>query len=357
MKKFVLFLVGLFSGSSHVDDIRLVEDWERLYVKNIQKEYDIASQQSFSNDSWQFYNLAYYIDANTSMFQATGKTDYLDRAFFYIDNMIGSAIISKKLPNSQYKDSYMGWANTTAPSYKNDGKEYPLFESFCWRYVTYLLRILKGSPSILQIDAYKEKYEKVLTFTQTNIYEKWLVRGRSNLYRSNTHMFSHWARISLDLWEITGDEKYRAPFEEFNKRMRKQIQVGRIKGGSYIYWNSPWDKSKRSPQDVGHGNAVVSTIVEMYELGIGYNKRDIERLINMFNLVVWPEQGKFANYFDGSGNGKGWFTDGLIKLGRYDANLQKRIETHDRGRSAQFFGNGALNACILLNGKPVYPEL
>src|SRR5690606_15956993 len=130
------------------------------------------------------------------------------------------------------------------------------------------------------------------------------------------------------------------------------------KGGRrYIYWNSPWNRSKKIPQDVGHGNAVVSTIVEMYELGIEYKNTDIKRLINMLNLVVWPSENEFADYFDGSGKGKGWFTDGLIKLGRYDADLQRRIEKHTRGRSAQFFGNGALNARILLDGKPVYPEL
>jgi hypothetical protein len=50
---------------------------------------------------------------------------------------------------------------------------------------------------------------------------------------------------------------------------------------------------------------------------------------------------------DGSGTGTGWFNDGLIKLGRYDANLQRRFETHTVGLNTQYYGNGALNASIL----------
>jgi hypothetical protein len=52
----------------------------------------------------------------------------------------------------------------------------------------------------------------------------------------------------------------------------------------------------------------------------------------------------YAAYVDGSGKGTGWFSDGFIKLGRFDSNVQERLEGHTVGRSTQFFGNAALNA-------------
>ena len=46
-------------------------------------------------------------------------------------------------------------------------------------------------------------------------------------------------------------------------------------------------------------------------------------------------------------DGDGWFNDGLMKLGRYDIGLQRRLETHLVGRNSQFFANGALNVRLL----------
>ena len=128
-------------------------------MKNWGKEYKIASKQCKSNDSWQFYNLAYSLDANTAMFQASGNTKYLDRALYYINNIMQSSVESSNLSRSQYKDNFLGWANHTAPSLGNDGKEYPLFESYCWRYVTHLLYVIHRSPSLLSKEVYQKQYK------------------------------------------------------------------------------------------------------------------------------------------------------------------------------------------------------
>ena len=56
---------------------------------------------------------------------------------------------------------------------------------------------------------------------------------------------------------------------------------------------------------------------------------------------------RYAGFVDGSGKGNGWFNDGFMKLGRYDIEIQKRLETHQVGRGVQFYGNGALNASRL----------
>lgn len=355
--KLLLVQVFLFLFQSCVaQKIKSVQEWENSFLSIWNDEYIKAGKQSESNDSWQFYNLAYYIDGNTTMFQATGKTKYLDRALFYINNMIDSARPSKSFQYSQYKDNFLGWVNHSSPGLGNNGKEYPLYESYCWRYVTYLLRILDKSPSLLSDTKYKNQYDKILNFTKENIYNKWATRGKSNIYRSNTHMFSHWARIAVDLWEITGETKYSVVFKDFNLKMKAQFQSLTTNNKTLVTWCAPWGKRTGVYQDVNHGNAVIGTIIEMYELNVSYNRNDIDHLINLINNIIWKDKNNYAEYFDGSGKGTGWFTDGFIKLGRYNKELQIKIENHKKGRTTQFFGNGALNAIILTKGKPVYPE-
>jgi hypothetical protein len=53
---------------------------------------------------------------------------------------------------------------------------------------------------------------------------------------------------------------------------------------------------------------------------------------------------------DGSGRGNGFFNDGFVKLGRYGTALQRRLESHEVALNTQLYGNGALNARLLLEG-------
>lgn len=342
--------------------LRSVDDWETLFQNVWSYEYTIAKAQSTSNDSWQFYNLAYSIDANTTMFQATGKTKYLDRAFYYINNVIDSAKPSHLIPTSQFKDNYLGWSNYSHPDMSLKGKEVPLFESFCWRYVTTLLRIIKNSPLLLFNPKYSRQYQKVLSFTQKHIFNKWYSRGTGNIYRSRTHIASHWARISMDLWNITSNTKYLKVFTNFNhslpnynSSMRKQIKPHPLDPLAY-WWNDEWNNFLLPGQDVSHGNAVIGMIVEAKDICQEYTEKDINALIRTFN-IVWPSN-VFPTHIDGSrppDKEGGWFNDGFIKLGRYDASVQRKIESHNTGRNTQLYGNGALNARILLYEKPHYP--
>ncbi len=38
----------------------------------------------------------------------------------------------------------------------------------------------------------------------------------SNIYRVNTHMASHWARIGMELYIITGKQKYKDVFDNIS---------------------------------------------------------------------------------------------------------------------------------------------
>lgn len=323
-----------------------IDYWEKNFLKVWNKEYIIAKKLSTSNDSWQFYNLAYYIDANVTMFKVTSNTKYIDRAIEYTLDMIDSSNGSNTFLTSQFKDNYEGWANYTAPSYKNDGKEYPLFESYAWRYVTDLLIELKRKE-LHTSKCYSDKYAKILDFTEINIYDKWSSRGRINLYRSNTHMMSHWVKISMNLYLLTNNEKYLPIITDFIEKFNCQKEFFYFNDKILYKWKADWNK-EGNYQDVGHGNAVIDVLIAIYENNLGISYSEIEKLVDLFTNVIWIDRTTFANFLDGSGFGKGWFTDGFIKLGRYNKTLQSRIEKHKIGRTTQFFANGALNAKLLI---------
>ena len=336
--------------------LRTVAAWERLFLNEWGREHtrDFLPWSN-SRDSWDYYNLAYGIDANTAMYRATGRTQYLDRALLYVNNLVANSRVSSALPQSQFKDGYQGWGSAlTEPP----GQEVPLYESYCWRYVTRLLRVIQETPELYAADVYRSQYERLLVFSEKHIFEKWYVRGTNEyLYRNRTHMAAHWAFIAMDLSRMTTDSLRRALYQEvfdninqglpnFPSSLRAQLEPHPAHPTAY-FWSEHWGSYAQPGQDVAHANNVLAFIVEAYAAEMTWNYNDIRRFVATLNTVIWPAPRRYADYVDGSGVGDGWFNDGLMKLGRYDIPLQRRLEAHTVGRNSQFFANGALNVRLL----------
>ncbi|WP_224364416.1 hypothetical protein [Hyalangium versicolor] len=335
--------------------LRSVYDWEMLFLGNWDDEHRMSFlPMSTSLDSAQFYTLAYGIDGNTAMYRATGKVQYLDRALLYVTHLVNSARDSWSLPDSQFKDTYRGWASENPDT---PGQEVALNESYCWRYVSRLLRVIRETPALYE-GKYRGQYHRLLEFSEKDIFEKWYVRGaNSYVYRANTHMASHWAAIAMNLHLITPDANRRAWYlEVFNNinrslpnvdsSLRAQVVTSPVNAGA-AFWNDRWGSHSRPGQDVAHGNGVVGFIIEARDAGMEWTDDDVRALTVTLDSVIWPAADQYAQYVDGSGEGDGWFNDGFMKLGRYDAELQHRLDFHPVGNNTQFFGNAALNVRLL----------
>ncbi|WP_395809397.1 hypothetical protein [Archangium minus] len=338
-----------------VTGLRSVAEWEKLFLGTWESSHTSDFlPRSKSLDSWEFYNLGYGIDANTAMYRATGKTQYLDRALLYVNNMVANARPSSTL-GSNFKDSYLGW-KSARPEVVN--QEVPLYESYCWRYVTQLLRVIRETPELYSNSTYRTQYDRLLAFTEKNIFEKWYQRGANAfVYRARTHMAAHWAYIAMNLSLMTTDPArkatYTAVVNNINRdlpnstsSLRQQMKPNPANSAAY-FWSDVWGSTALPGQDSSHGNGVLAYIVEAHDAGIEWTDDDMRKFSATLNNVLWPAAGKYAAYVDGSGAGGGWWNDGLMKLGRYDANIQRRLETHTVGRNVQFYGNGALNMKLL----------
>ena len=343
--------------------VKSVAEHEQTFLSAWDNEYKTYKPKSTSGDEWQLYSLGYAIDANHAMFIATGDTKYLDRALEYIEDAIGTARPSSQLSRRQFKDQYLSWENRSHGEKGNDGREYPLFETFGWRYVTSVLRAMYDNTDVMNDASYRARYQAILDFTEKNIWEKWYTRGvNSHMYRNRTHMASHWARIAMNLYVITEDQTKKAQYKEIwdnidHKGMPNfsgaslRGQVVPFPGDSNSYfWSYFWNQTSRPGQDVAHGNAVVSYFSESNGLGFNWTDTDMQKFVNTMDKHIFVGS-RHSNYVDGSGTNSGWYNDGFYTLGRYSASLQEKFENRSGGaRNTQMWGNLALNSYILNGG-------
>jgi len=334
--------------------LKTVAYWSRVFLQSWDYQYENSLPMSRSTDSWDHYDLSYSVDACIAMFRATDQRRYLDRALEFIENVADSSAVSSSLRTSQFRDRYRGWTSTSSGQ---GGDEVPLYESYFWRYGTALLVAMRKTPTIYANPVYRARYVRLLRFAEVDIFEKWYSRGPGdNIYRERTHMAAHWALIALNLSRITEDParraRYLAVVDAIDLRMpgravglRGQLRRNPAEPTAY-FWSDVWGSARRPGQDVSHGNGVMAYVVEARDAGRHWTSADMAAFASLLTKVIWPGGRTYHNYVDGTGSDNGWFSDGFVKLGRFDPATQLRLESHQVVND-QFAANMALNARVL----------
>ncbi|PUV22945.1 hypothetical protein [Sphingobacterium athyrii] len=311
------------------------------YKNNFTSFYSTANKLASSKDSWNLYILGPFINSVNNIYSITKDDYYLDCNLKLIKQLIQHTDPSNKFGKSQFKDQYLGWANHSHPESGNDGKEYPLFESYCWRYVTEILLIINNDARLKR--KYKNDYNLILNFTEKNIFEKWYSRGRDHIYRSNLHMRSHWARICFDLYLITKKNKYKIVFDNFDDILLKRLgNVNRTKSVN-TNLNSP----NYLEQDLPHANALVGYMFHRER----YNKK-LNKVLRSFYTAFYDNsfhKDHMSLYLQGGSKTMN-ISDGFIMYGRFNKELQNDF-VNFRPKSelniAQYLSNMALNEYYL----------
>jgi hypothetical protein len=323
--------------------IKPVAYWTGIYLKSWDFSYRNGTPLSRSKDSRDHYDLAYDIDACTAMYRATGQARYLDRGLAFLENVVAAAVPSSSLAKSSFRDGYQGWASSRAGG---GGDEFPLYESYLWRYGTNLLVAMKDVADA----GHRSRYARLLAFAETNIFDKWHSRGtKSHIYRERTHMAAHWALIAMNLAHLTADQarkaRCNAVVDEISSQLRGQLRRNPAEPTAW-FWSDVWGSAKQPGQDVGHGNGVVTYVVEAHDRAQGWSDSDLAAFSALLTKVVWPGGTTYRAFVDGTGTDNGWWSDGFVKLGRYDPAVQLRLEKHQVVND-QFAANMALNARLL----------
>jgi hypothetical protein len=282
------------------------------------------------------------------MFEATRDTAYARQSLHYINNMIATARPSSSLASSSFHDQFAGWTSTS-----NNGEETPLYESYAWRYVTRLLRVMKPTISTVDPDL-RAQYEHVLAFTENNIFDKWFTRGANKyIYRSRTHMAAHWASIALDLSLLTTDPGRRARCLEivrniddhlpnYPSSLRGQLRPSSSDSTAY-WWSDVWGETGGPGQDIAHGNGVIAYVVEARDVNAGWSSDELTRFSRTLTDFVIRPGSYHPRYVDGSGHDRGGIADGFVKLGRYDRAVQSALQAYPV-QNFQYYASMAVNA-------------
>ena len=337
---------------------------------------DLGNYQALSlstsnpKDGWALYNLAPGIDGNGMLYRATGDTKFLERALMYIENCIARSVVSNNtnFPSSSYKDGYRGWINITHPT-GADNDEQQLHEFYMWRYVMQLLYYARNET------AYASRMAAILSFTETNIWTKWYGRGsgQNRLYRETIYMTAHTAIVALYLKGMAASATVRSQCQtvldnidhigfpiylkdNVKPSFRGQMLVHPVDSDAYIF-KAFWPYFGQSEPyycDQGHGDAFLTYVIAAMDMGYGdWGLADIQKFLKMA-AQYWPSAGTFYYWLIGSTGESGRknggnYNDGTLKLGGFNADFQRRVETHTSTiNGSQFQGCGALNAARLL---------
>ena len=336
--------------------VKPVDHWAEVFEQSWDYDLRTSLPASRSADSWDHYELSYSVDAHTAMFRATGDTRYLDRALEYVENVAAAAQPSEALPRSSFRDRYRGWASMRA-DLDRPGDEIPLYESYFWRYGTAVLVAMRENPAVAGDPRYRARADRLLRFAETDVFDKWYARGPADyIYRDRTHLAAHWALIALHLSVVTGYPARRARYQRVaddidlhlpgrSTGLRGQLRRNPVEPTAY-FWSDVWGSARRPGQDVSHGNGVMAYVVEARDRGRPWTEADMAAFGALLTGVIWPGARTYRGYVDGSGADNGWFSDGFVKLGRFDPAVQRRLEDHEVVND-QFAANMALNARVL----------
>jgi len=328
--------------------VQAQKNWEQLFnerytsicsYSQIYRDYYRTLSQK--DDCFTFMDLSYIVDALLTMNISTKNDEYLHDAMLLINNVIGSAKVTKNITGdiSPLKDNYLGWISRTPNYAYND--ESILYEGHIFKYVAQTLYEVKKSGWVTASSAHQDWYNNTLAFLEKNLWQKWIDRSMriyskpyTRFMGKRAHMASHWAYIALILEKISANATIRTQAREvinmYNVLLRRNLRPN-VKYADAYQWNSTWDDVTGTQgekdvvvemQDVSHGNHVLDYIAASRTLGnTDWTDLEIKKFCNTVIYVLYNSSNMtFHDNVNGTdlGTGRGNFqSDGWLKLSRF----------------------------------------
>ncbi|CAG2532918.1 hypothetical protein MAR621_03112 [Maribacter dokdonensis] len=363
----LLFIPLLGISQTKAQRVALFESyWYNTTTNNTYASKASTKSQAVNNipEQGQYY-AGWGFSGALAAFQATGNTDYLDDLI----EITYATIAEAEYVSIGNGSTYLGWHTT---KHGNNTRGLPLWESYLFRYVATMLRIMYQSPNLRAMNngslvgsTYQYNYDELLSWVETHMWDKWVAAGIGNLYRSRTHMASHWARIGQELHIITGEAKYKTVFDDISFDGMSNYNGASIRSRIYNLSNGysmyqTWESN--SLQDTDHASDIMSYIVNAYEQGYYWTADDIQKFINTFKNVIWdnPNVFEFSKYLNGSGTGAAEHLWEWAFLAKYDTELYNRYTAETYPTVDSYFKGHGAGVMLLVQAyredSVVYPE-
>lgn len=290
------------------------------------------------------YTLGLGVGGCARMGEATGVTAWYDRAIFYLTGIMVLA--------TPQAGGYLGW-RSSIPA--DGGQEKPLYEIYCWRYATDLLRPLALLP------AYASQFTSIKNFFEQNIWAKWYSRN-GNRAHAVMHIGSHWTKIALYLATYGSTATIRSQAQGWldlmdhgrvswwnGKSIRTQLRAHPLFPGA-VFWPSEFDEGDvATGSDVSHGEAIYTYAADAINANFGdWSLADVPRFLALKDVVWDTDAGVNWAYQIGPGSGtwSGKYSE-MATFGQFDRAFQKQLEGLTVARNTELYGCCALNAARL----------
>jgi hypothetical protein len=252
-----------------------------------------AGMQNASNsDINGMYNEYISCESLVEMYKASGDTSYMDKAIQLCDAYIAAG---KDLNG----DGYLDWKASVIPQgYNHDHYEWRAADG-----VAMVVNQLMTDPELK--NKYSSQASKYSSFIEKNVWEKWNnTTGRCGSIKdvpTEEHFIARIGTIALNMYEITGDQKYLNWIKKEVPALKSAIEKsgdieGTINGGSI---------------DSGHAADTVDFIVDCYKAGLIFDSGDISTLVSACKK---------------RGNPPGW-----VKLAEFDSSLYSSYSSQLNG--------------------------
>ena len=382
IKKYIGLVSLIICKAVHSQSIDGNTTWQTLvgHAESAWQNGEGTTTLNYSTSGGHFQEMYYSYwntEAQRYLWQITGDLVYLNRHLTITDNYIDDAV------PVAFNGNYLGWLADSSYSLDYPTNGVGLWESYYWKSVATVLRILHQSPNLraqnhnqanLPGSTYQDVFDDQLAFIEEHIWDKWWANGTAEIYRQLTHMASHWARIAMELYIITGELKYSQHRDDFDfdgfpsgpyigESMRGQIINNPSNTDAYL-WDDTWGANGPGWQDTYHLSDIVAYMVLSEEEGVYWNENDMQKLVTTVDEVIFPTSigANITVYMDGSGGNdiaKRFRDNGL--LGAYDASLNARLATQYVSAittvyDTQYYAIMARNKYILDGNEMVYPE-
>ncbi|MEL7447577.1 MAG: hypothetical protein AAFN78_00115 [Pseudomonadota bacterium] len=338
-----------------------IDELATVFDQMLQKRGKRLAEMSSGGNGFELYNLSGDFEGLLSMFEATGNTKYLQRAVQLSLNIVRSG---KDLNGD-------GYVSFEVKGKGAKGIDLALYEWRGMRPVARTARLVSQDKALAA--RYEKQYREIEAFLLKQVYEKWS-EGKSKSPRlphfetdGLIHRSSHMGDILVDLTLMTGRSDIEASLALVAKRVEKQLRASKRHPGA-VEWNILYKNDKEiirnyerplGVSDTSHASGTVSFIAADAALTRSVFGRPVVESLSftLSDVIYAPRDGAvhYTDFVDGATSetqpdtmGLRNLSDGWVKLGMFDANVQRLMMTvHEQDLQAskklQLAGNLARN--------------
>lgn len=301
------------------------------------------------------YNLQLAVDGVVSMYEATGDRAVLDKALFYISNVMESASVIEG--GIHENDGYLDWEVLAGDQAAARRQGSPLNDLRIGSAMSRLARVIHEDDR-LQDDLELQEFGDDLTlFVDEQIVFKWLdarsLRFWLEEFYDNNEIWvgraSHMVTICHDMSRILGDASNCAGIQYVLANQFHDLLVVQP-DGSYLWdaWKPFGRGFEHLSPDTSHENLVPIMVTRLAVDDVVFDSDDIHHLNNTFTKRIWngrtdweanagvEDSPWFHNYIDGRDDSyrdythpvggtpgmNGFVYDGWIRLGEFEPAAQ-----------------------------------